>query len=163
MNVLVAKSCLLHCHPQTRAHQAPLSMHSLGKNTGMSCHALLQGIFPTQGPNLSLLHCRQILYCLSHQGSHFFCLLTKRSVSMLCFFPSIYFNLRVPLYLKLVSCRQHARDLFLLLFLIFALRCNWPLLVSQYNDSVDVYLLLVHYFEFFSLYVLKGKKSIYFL
>ena len=27
---------------------------------------LLQGIFPTQGPNL---HCRQILYCLSHEGS----------------------------------------------------------------------------------------------
>ena len=38
--------------------------------------------------------------------------------------PYIYFNLHVPLYLKLVSCRQHARDLFLLLLLIFALRCN---------------------------------------
>ena len=41
---------------------------SQGKNTGVGCHALLQGIFPTQGSNLSLLHCRQILYCLSHQG-----------------------------------------------------------------------------------------------
>ena len=30
--------------------------------------ALLQGIFPTQGSNLGPLHCRQILYCLSHQG-----------------------------------------------------------------------------------------------
>ena len=40
---------------------------SPGKNTGVGCHALLQGIFPTQG--LGLLHCRQILYCLSHQGS----------------------------------------------------------------------------------------------
>ena len=30
------------------------------------CHPLLQGIFPTQGLNSSLLHCRQILYCLSH-------------------------------------------------------------------------------------------------
>ena len=30
-------------------------------------HPLLQGIFPTQGSNLGLLHCRQILYCLSHQ------------------------------------------------------------------------------------------------
>ena len=29
----------------------------------------LQGIFPTQGLDLGLLHCRQILYCLSHQGS----------------------------------------------------------------------------------------------
>ena len=36
---------------------------SPGKNTGVSCHALLRGIFPTQGSNLSL---RQILYRLSH-------------------------------------------------------------------------------------------------
>ena len=43
--------------------------NSPGKNTGMGCHALLQGIFPTQGSNLGLLHFRQILYCLSHQGS----------------------------------------------------------------------------------------------
>ena len=42
---------------------------SLGKNTGVSCHALLQGIFPTQGLNLGLPHYMQILYCLSHQGS----------------------------------------------------------------------------------------------
>ena len=42
---------------------------SLGKNTGVGCHALLQGIFPTQGLNPGLPHCRQILYCLSHQGS----------------------------------------------------------------------------------------------
>ena len=42
---------------------------SPGKNTGVGCHALLQGIFPTQGLNPGLLHCRQILYHLSHQGS----------------------------------------------------------------------------------------------
>ena len=35
---------------------------SPGKNTGVGCHALLQGIFPTQGSNWGLLHCRQILY-----------------------------------------------------------------------------------------------------
>ena len=32
------------------------------KSTRASCHALLQGIFPIQGSNLGLLHCRQILY-----------------------------------------------------------------------------------------------------
>ena len=32
------------------------------KNTGVSCHFLLQGIFPTQGSNLHLLHCRRSLY-----------------------------------------------------------------------------------------------------
>ena len=35
----------------------------------LGCHALLQGIFPTQGMNPGLSHCRRILYCLSPQGS----------------------------------------------------------------------------------------------
>ena len=35
----------------------------------MSSRSLLQGIFPTQGSNPGLPHCRQLLYCLSHQGS----------------------------------------------------------------------------------------------
>jgi len=35
----------------------------------LGCFSLLQGIFPTHGWNLGLPHCRQILYCLSHQGS----------------------------------------------------------------------------------------------
>ena len=39
-----------------------------GKNTGVGRHFLLQGIFPTQGSNPGLLHCRQTIYCLSHQG-----------------------------------------------------------------------------------------------
>ena len=39
------------------------------KNTGVGSHSLLQEIFPTQGLNLGLLLSRQILYCLSHQGS----------------------------------------------------------------------------------------------
>ena len=42
---------------------------SPGKNTGVGCHSLLQGIFPSQGANLGLLHYRQFLYHLSHQGS----------------------------------------------------------------------------------------------
>ena len=40
-----------------------------GKSTGVGCHFLLQGIFPTQGSNPGLWHCRQTLYHLSHQGS----------------------------------------------------------------------------------------------
>ena len=42
---------------------------SQGKNPGVGFHALLQGIFPTQGSNPGLLHYRWILYHLSHQGS----------------------------------------------------------------------------------------------
>ena len=42
---------------------------SPGRNTGVGCHAFLQGIIPTQGSNLGVLHCRWILYRLSRQGS----------------------------------------------------------------------------------------------
>ena len=68
---VLSLSCVwLFANPWTAAHQAPLG-DSPGKNTGVDCHALLQGIFPTQGSNPGLLHCRQILYCLSQQeGAH---------------------------------------------------------------------------------------------
>ena len=48
---------------------APLSWDSPGKGTGVGCYFLLQGIFPTQGLNPGLPHCRRTLYRLSHSGS----------------------------------------------------------------------------------------------
>ena len=51
----------------TVARQAPLFTESLQANTGVGCHALLQGIFPTQELNPGLPHCRQFLYHLSHR------------------------------------------------------------------------------------------------
>ena len=67
---LVTQSCLTLCNP-VDCSPPDSSVHgdSPGKNTGVGCRALLQGIFPTQGSNPGLLHCRQILYHLSHQGS----------------------------------------------------------------------------------------------
>ena len=63
-------SCVqLFMIPWTVACQAPLTIPWLGKNTGVGCHCLLQGIFPFQGSNPGLPHCRQILYWLSHQGT----------------------------------------------------------------------------------------------
>ena len=71
-------ACMLSCfsHIQvivtawTVAHQGPLCLwDSPSKNVGVGCHALLQGIFLSQGSNLCLLHCRWILLLLSHQGS----------------------------------------------------------------------------------------------
>ena len=66
----VIQSCPTLCNPMDCS---PLRLlcpwDSPGKNTGVGCHFLLQGIFPTQGSNLGLLHCRQTLYPLSHQGS----------------------------------------------------------------------------------------------
>ena len=55
--------------PWTVAHQAPLSMGFTREEYWNGLHSLLQGIFLTQGSNLDFLHCRQILYHLSHQGS----------------------------------------------------------------------------------------------
>ena len=54
---------------RTVAYQAPLSMEFSRQEYWSGCHYLLQGIFPTQVLNLGLLHCRQTLYHLSHQGS----------------------------------------------------------------------------------------------
>ena len=64
---VVSNSSPPHGLQHTR-HLCP--RNSPGKNTVLNCHFLLQGIFPTQGSNPGLLHCRQILHCLSHQGSH---------------------------------------------------------------------------------------------
>ena len=54
---------------------------SPGKNTIVGCHFLLQGIFPTQGLNLLLLQCKQILYWLNQQGSPVVSLLLGKVVS----------------------------------------------------------------------------------
>ena len=48
---------------------AEATKQDIFKSTGVGCHFLLQGIFPTQRSNPGLLHCRQVLYHLSHQGS----------------------------------------------------------------------------------------------
>ena len=59
--------------------------NSLGKNTGVDIHSLLRGILLTQGQNLSLQHCRQILYHLNHEGNpHGGCRLSCFSRVRLC-------------------------------------------------------------------------------
>ena len=67
--VLVAQSCPTLCGPMDCSPPVSSPWDSPGKNTGVGCHALLQGIFQTQESNPGLLHCRQILYRLNHQGS----------------------------------------------------------------------------------------------
>ena len=64
----VAQSCPTFCHPMDyTVHGIP--WNSPGQNTGVGSLSLLQWIFPTQGSNPGLSHCRQILYQLSHKGS----------------------------------------------------------------------------------------------
>ena len=52
-----------------RPHGLYSPRNSPGQNTGVDSGSLLQGIFPIQGLNPGLPHCRRILYHLSHQGS----------------------------------------------------------------------------------------------
>ena len=62
--MLVTQLCLTLCNPRLLC-----PWNSPGKNTRVGCHSHLQGIFTIQGLNLGLLHCKWIVYCLSHHGS----------------------------------------------------------------------------------------------
>ena len=63
LKVKVTQSCLTLCDHGVSPWNSP------GQNTGVLSLSLLQGIFLTQELNLGLLHCRQILYQLSYEGS----------------------------------------------------------------------------------------------
>ena len=65
MKVKVAQSCPTLGDP----HELYNPWNSSGQNTAVGSLSLLQAIFPTQGLNPGLLHCRRILYQLSHKGS----------------------------------------------------------------------------------------------
>ena len=63
VKVKVSQLCPTLCDPMN------YPWNSLGQNTGVGSLSLLQGIFPTQGLNPGLSHCRGILYELGHKGS----------------------------------------------------------------------------------------------
>ena len=70
---ILVKNCCRQCcsviSDSLQPHGLYSPWNSLGQNAGVGSLSLLQGIFPTQGSNPGLLHCRQILYQLSYQGS----------------------------------------------------------------------------------------------
>ena len=74
-----------------RPHALYGQWNSPGQNTGVGSLSLLQGIFPTQGSNPGLPHCRQILYQLSYEGSPLTCIntfkLSNSYYEMLFLFP----------------------------------------------------------------------------
>ena len=109
---LATQLCLTLCDrmyysvPGTSAHG-----DSPGKNTGVGCRALLQGIFPTQGWNPGLPPCRRILYHLSHQGSLVVCVRNVRGTNLCskdCVFLCInllpFFNLKVLVKTSIFLC-----------------------------------------------------------
>ena len=67
--VAVIQSCLTLCNPMDCSLPGSSVQNSPRKNTGERGLSLPQGLFLTQRSNPGLLHCRQILYHLSHQGS----------------------------------------------------------------------------------------------
>ena len=70
---LVRQLCVCESHSAMSdslwSHGLYSPWNSLGQNTGVGSLFLLQGIFPTQGSNRGLLHCKWILYQLNYQGS----------------------------------------------------------------------------------------------
>ena len=70
---LVAQSCSTLCNPVDCSPPGSSVLgDSPGKNSGVSCHALLQGAFRTQGLNSDLPHCRRILYHLSTREAQYY-------------------------------------------------------------------------------------------
>ena len=84
-----------------------------GKNTGVGCHALLQGLFPIQGLNPGLSHCRWILYQLSHEGKP-----KNTGVGKLSLLQRIFLTQEVNWDL---------------------LNCRWILYQLSYQGSPDIY------------------------
>ena len=77
LRILLSSSMLSHLPPgdMGKPHFTKVikNMYVDSQNTGVGSLSLLQGIFPTQGSNPGLLHCRQILYQLSHKGNPDIC------------------------------------------------------------------------------------------
>ena len=66
--VLSRQSCPTVCDPMDSSPSGSSVLgDSAGKNTGVGCHSLLKGLFPTQGSNSGLPHCMRILYQLSYR------------------------------------------------------------------------------------------------
>ena len=81
--------------------------NSPSKNTGVGCHSLLQWIFPTQGLNPGLQHCRQILYLLSQQGNLFLLLHAFKNT----FYPSIFSVFTFTLsFIVSVNCTEPSKQ-----------------------------------------------------
>ena len=82
---LIVQLCLTLGHPMDCSPPGS-SVYGI-LQARISCHSLLQGIFPTQGLNPGLLHCRWILYHAGHQGSPYS---AYSCYKILAIFPMLY-------------------------------------------------------------------------
>ena len=103
----VTQSCLTLCNSaRLQPTKLPRVWDFPGKNPGVGCHFLLQGIFPTQGSNPGLPNCRRTLYCLSHQGKG------NPLFNLLCPYKYCFFCLKcfipfLALLFLTIQCKLH--------------------------------------------------------
>ena len=117
--------------------------NSSGKNTGVGCHALLQGIFPNQGSNPGLLHCRQILYHLSHQRSPWLCQAFILPFPLLILLPLYVFRNSILIYLIISYSSFSSVPILSAHYVIKNIVCvsfplDWELLESRDNILFNI-------------------------
>ena len=98
-----------------------LSTEYCSKNTKVGCHSLLQRIFLTQGSNPGLLHCRQILCCLSYNK------LIYIPLRIIKTFRIVFLTILVKLtiYVCLDSCELSLDSVFFFIILIIKPICSF--------------------------------------
>ena len=105
---LVAQSCLTLVTPWTVAHQAPLSVEFSRQEYWGKLPFSSPGYFLTQGSNLGLLHCRWILYWLSHQQSAWYTIIVENLIilviiSMVPIYSAYLWWLKIKMLSKTIS------------------------------------------------------------
>ena len=137
--------------------------NSPSQNTGVGSFSLLQGIFPTQGSNPGLSHCRWILYQLSHKGSPWgrdYCpnskhLLQATQKSLLNFWMRVCLKPH-PSFLS-VFCSSYMK-FFFILFFFFCLQISWLLTALWFPFSYRVLLLSLSFYFSYVLLTLNGSS-----
>ena len=129
--MLVAQLCPTLCDPLDCSPPGSSVHRILGKNTGVGSHALLQGIFLTQGSNPGLLHCRRILYCLSHLRSPHFIYVLSNSLMSSVQFKDAEYEVNVPS--RAIIPINHFRT-----FLLSLPGFPFPVMVNSFHSPASV-------------------------